>query len=156
MCGLGISLPLLVWYCQGLLAPLVTIIAIYIAWKQWKTNTDKLKLELFDRRYQAFQDVRKILESMFGAQTNSEEMTRFWFATSNVGFLFGPEIKDYRDEILIRGGKLADLNHDLDRDAPGENREELHQERKAQIRWARDQVEIVASKFTKYLNLSEL
>ena len=40
----------IVKYLQGFLTPLIAIIALYIAYQQHKTNRDKLRVELYDRR----------------------------------------------------------------------------------------------------------
>src|SRR5271170_90498 len=36
---------------QGLMTPVIALIAVYIAWQQWRTNADKVKLDKFDRRF---------------------------------------------------------------------------------------------------------
>jgi hypothetical protein len=35
---------------QGLLTPVVAIVAVYIAWQQWKANERKFKFEQYERR----------------------------------------------------------------------------------------------------------
>jgi hypothetical protein len=37
---------------QGLLTPVIGIIATYIAWQRWRTNKNKLKLDRYERRLQ--------------------------------------------------------------------------------------------------------
>jgi hypothetical protein len=163
MCGWGslsINWPLVIWYLQGLLTPVIAVIAAYIAWRQAQTESHKLKLDLFDRRFQAFEEVRKVFGSMFTVGINSEEITRFWFATVNAEFLFGEEIKKYREEIFRRGTHLADVNKDLSdaiaRAAPVNERKKLSDERLAEVKWAQEQVGVVGEKFKKYLDLSKL
>ena len=46
---------------KGLLTPLIAIMASYIAWQQWQTNKQKLKLEKYDRRLRVYEQVREIL-----------------------------------------------------------------------------------------------
>jgi len=36
-------------------------IAATIAWRQWRTAQDKVKLDLFDRRFSVFMDARKLV-----------------------------------------------------------------------------------------------
>jgi hypothetical protein len=36
---------------QGLLTPVIGAIATYIAWQQWRTNQNKLKLDRYERIY---------------------------------------------------------------------------------------------------------
>ena len=117
-------------------------------------------MDLFDRRFQAFEEVKKVFGSMFTMGTKSEEITQFWFATMNVEFLFGEEIKQYREEIFRRGSNIADVSKDLsdalERGAPQEERKKLSDERRAEVKWAREQVGVVGEKFKRYLDLSRL
>jgi hypothetical protein len=158
--GDGWSWPLVIWYLQGLLTPVIAVIAAYIAWRQAQTASHKLKLELFDRRFQAFEEVKKVFGSMFTIGIKSEQITQFWFATMNVEFLFGEEIKQYREEIFRRGGNLADVSNDLSdaiaRGAPTQERKKLSDERRTEVKWAREQVGVVGEKFKKYLDVSKI
>jgi len=41
----------------ALLTPAIAILASYIAVRQWLTNKNKLKLDLFDKRYAVFEAI---------------------------------------------------------------------------------------------------
>jgi hypothetical protein len=43
-------LPVIFRYLQGSLTLIIAIVAVYIALQQWKTNRQKLTLDLYDRR----------------------------------------------------------------------------------------------------------
>ena len=49
---------------KGLLTPAIGLVAIYIAWQQWNTNRNKLKLDLFEKRFSVFQSTRTFLSSV--------------------------------------------------------------------------------------------
>lgn len=55
------SLPLWVSILPALATPTLALFAIFIAWLQWKTAREKIKLDLFDRRFQIYQNVEKSL-----------------------------------------------------------------------------------------------
>lgn len=40
-------------------------VAALIAWRQWRTAQDKVKLDLFDRRFSVFMDARKLASEAF-------------------------------------------------------------------------------------------
>src|SRR5262245_66272538 len=46
---------------QGLLTPVIGIVATYIAWQQWKTNRNKLNLDRYDRRMRVYQEVVRFI-----------------------------------------------------------------------------------------------
>ncbi len=142
------------------LAQITAVVIAYVAWQQWKTSRGKVKLDLFDRRFQAYQAMRDVLGKMFTVGVTSEEVVKFWFATANADFLFGPDIKKYRDELFKRGGNLVDANRNmkraLDMGAPQAEREAIAKAQQAEVEWARNQVDVIAGKFRKYLDVSKL
>jgi len=62
MSNTGSSLPIWLVYVQALGPPFVAFVfgavAAMIAWRQWKTANDKLRLDLFDRRWKVFDAVK--------------------------------------------------------------------------------------------------
>ena len=163
MCGWGsysVNWPLVLWYLQGLLTPVIAVVALYIGWQQWRTAAAKTKLDLFDRRFQAIQEVRKVLERMFGARVTSDEVSAFWLATANAEFLFGEDVRKYRDEVFTHASYLSDIIVDLDKDnlknISEEERKRLWDERQVHLRWTHEEVEKVADRFKSYLDLSKL
>ena len=39
------------------------LIAAYIAWRQWRTSHDRLILDLFERRFQVFQELTRTVSA---------------------------------------------------------------------------------------------
>ena len=90
----------LVELSKALLTPLITVVATYIAWQQWKTNQQKLVLDRYDRRLKVYEEVRKLLSLIVrDAHASYEGLLKFRTAVSEADFLFGPEIPKYIDEI---------------------------------------------------------
>jgi hypothetical protein len=46
---------------QGLLTPLIALLALYIAWQQLQTNRQKFKLDKYDSRFRVYDEVGKLL-----------------------------------------------------------------------------------------------
>lgn len=78
------------------------MLAVYIARQQWRTNAEKSKLDLFDRRFRVFEEVRTILGLMHTSGVKDLQLFEFLTKTVEAEFLFGSEIKDYREEIYRR------------------------------------------------------
>ena len=146
---------------QGLLTPIIGIIAVYIAFQQWRTNALKSKLDLFDRRFNVFLKVRRILSSVVPeGSAKEEEFLKFRSDVAEAYFVFGQEIEDYLDEIYRHGIGLATA-HRLHR-VPKEERPKDYDPRKiadqmdAELAWLMNQLPVVKAKFKRYLDVSKL
>jgi hypothetical protein len=152
---------LVFWYFQASLSPVIAGIAVYIAIRQWLTNRQRVKLDIFDRRFRVFLEVRKVLSSVIpeGSASN-ERFLRFRTGVAQSYFIFGPEIETYLDEIYSHGIKLAYA--DGQRRSPKEQRAEDHDSMKfskevhTHLTWLMGQLPVAKEKFKKYLDVSKL
>ena len=99
---------------KGLPAVVVTLviggIAAYIAWRQFQVAAEqrrlaqaKLKLDLFQRRYEIFEHTWSMLSSMIQERPGQAKIEMdFDNARPRARFLFGPEVADYMAEISRR------------------------------------------------------
>jgi hypothetical protein len=152
-------MPIVFWYLQGLLAPVIGGIAGYIAWRQWKTSSQKLKLDLFDRRFRVFQAVRDILGMMYTTVSDDKKLYEFLSQTRDVEFLFGAEIRDYVETVWRHATRLSDAKKQLTAildTAPIETRQKLAQVETEEVQWAFAETRVIADKFKKHLDLSKL
>ena len=146
---------------QGLLTPLIAVIATYIAWQQWKGNQLKLKMERYERRLRIYQEVVKMLkECANGELRQFAVIVDFGASTAEADFLFGPEIRQYIDEISTRAATLRSANvryKDYTQPVPrGYDHEKIVNEMGTQTTWFVEQLEgfTAKNKFGKYLNIS--
>jgi hypothetical protein len=144
---------------QGLLTPVIGIIATYIAWRQWKTNHYKLKLDTYERRLQVYKEViRYISVGIQDANYDNSELMSFRSKVSEADFLFGEEVSKYIDELHIRAVNLSRWKkeyRDYSQPKPegydhGKVVEEMHKE----LTWVSSQLEPARNIFKKYLDLS--
>jgi hypothetical protein len=94
---------------KGLPAALVALIVAYIAWRQYRLAAAKLKLDLFDKRYEVFEQTWSILSMVIQKGINQPATvfgTPFNNFTAKVRFLFGKDVSDYVSEAQ---GKWVDL-----------------------------------------------
>jgi len=76
------------------------LVAAYVVWRQWRTSQDRLVLDLFERRFQVFQELtRATTDSLSKPQVSVQDLANFDAATEKARFLFGPEIHSYLGEI---------------------------------------------------------
>ncbi len=144
---------------KALLTPVIAIVATYIAWQQWKTNQQKLLLDLYDRRLKVYEEVRQILSLILrDAKASYDDLMKFRMAVSEADFLFGPEISTYIDEIYQRGVKLQRWSgeyRDYSQAIPdGYDHKKVCDEMHAELIWLTAQFEPAKQKFKKYLDIS--
>ena len=66
-----------------------------IAWQQWRVADNKLRLDLFDRRYKVYDATRKFLAVIIREATFTDsQLFEFYGGTSDAEFLFGADIVD--------------------------------------------------------------
>jgi hypothetical protein len=148
---------------QGLLTPVIAIITTYIAWQQWRGNKQKLKMDGYGRRLHVYQEVVKMLKQCANGEIREFSIIlEFGAATAEADFLFGPEIREYLDEISTRAAKLRSANVQY-RDfkqtvAENYDHEKIVNEISTQTAWFVEQLVgfLAKNKFGQYLNIGQV
>jgi hypothetical protein len=80
----------------GWIAALITAFGALIAYLQWITAHQKLVLDLFDKRFDAFQKVADSLAPVYrNGHLTTQEFSDFVRAMERCRFLFGQEVYEY-------------------------------------------------------------
>jgi len=145
---------------QGLLAPVIGLTTLYIAWQQWETNKRKYLLDRYERRLRIYQCVVEMLGSVSrDFRPQFPELFKFTYDTAEAAFLFGAEIPAYIDEIFKRAVALNTANFEY-RDLfqgsapPGYDHQRIVNEAKEQKKWFTRQLKVATGKFRSYLDVS--
>lgn len=87
-------------YVTALLTPLLTLsVAIYIAVQQWRTARNKLKLDLFEKRFSIYDATRKFVgSSLNNNKVEIAELYAFWNNMHMAKWLLNAEVYDYLDK----------------------------------------------------------
>lgn len=103
-------------YLSALLTPTIAILGSIIAYQQWRTNTKRLRHELFDRRYEQFTVVREFLGSiMSSGKAKPDEQFKLLTGTRGMRFIFDKESAEYIVKtIWHRAMKLEVLDSELE------------------------------------------
>ncbi len=103
------TVPAWVTVLSALLTPTIAILALLIAWQQWQTNRNKLKLDLFDRRYVYYEAARELIGRILTSGKATDAVTfEFLHKTRGAQFIVGEAIATYFDKELY--SKAIDLN----------------------------------------------
>jgi len=75
-------------------------LAAVIAWRQWRTARDKVKLDLFDRRFNVFMDARKLASEgvQLGKFTDPGLPNE---VIARAKFLFGDDVRTELDKLHL-------------------------------------------------------
>ena len=103
------------------------VVAGYIAWRQWRTAHDRLLVDLFDRRFAAFQELTRAIDEAFHKpNAGVADLAKFDIASEKARFVFNREVHNYLSEIrkgliniITKGRALSEMP-----DGPGRDRAE--------------------------------
>jgi hypothetical protein len=138
----------------------LTLICLY---EQYRIQWDKVKMNLFDKRFKVFSQVEKfILTGSKEGGTKLEIVQDFLSNIPEHNFIFGnhSEIPKYIDDLWRRGltySRLREQSNDLNSFPYGSTeRKQLIDEIHPHMEFFTSEVEMVKYKFSKYLHLGEV
>ncbi len=139
---------------KGLLTPAIGFVAIYIAWQQWNTNRNKLKLDLFEKRFSVFQSTRTFLSSVLrDGLVSREVLETYRTGILDAVFLFDQQTSDYLWGLHKAGLKAIKYKSSLEGVPVGEKRNQLVEQEGEQIEVLTDALGGLQKKFEKFLKL---
>jgi hypothetical protein len=143
-------------YLSALATPVIAVLGSWIAFQQWRTARDKLRLDLFEKRMAVYQSARDALGTLFTIDrlTQEEEM-KFLSNISEAKWLFGPEVSDYLEKTLW--AKFCDHGAyvgNLDGLDPGPERTELVKGKAELRKWFYEQPKKLEELFMPYLGFT--
>ena len=107
------TLPNWVLYLQALLTPAIALLAVVIAYVQWRTAHQRAVLDVFEKRFEIYQSARAAITEVIRKGTvQPHAHIDFLRATDKAQYLFGPEVTSYFNHIyrlLVEHGEAEDL-----------------------------------------------
>jgi hypothetical protein len=105
-------------FLTAMLAPSIAMIAAYIGWAQMQTAREKLRLDLFERRYQVFDAVEGFLgKTLVQGKPSLQQEIDYANATAPSRMLFGPDV----ELVIARTWKDVSLLFALEATYPAQN-----------------------------------
>jgi hypothetical protein len=128
-----------------------------VAWLQWWVALNKLRLDLFDRRYKVYDATRKFLSVIFREATFTDsQLFEFYAGVSDAGFLFGDDVVKYLEEIRTRAIRMLTAQHIFEPLPVGEERTRHVNMASDQLKWLTDQLTEMANVFAPYLGFANI
>ncbi|MEM1488675.1 hypothetical protein SH041_11365 [Stenotrophomonas geniculata] len=84
-----------------------------IAWRQWRTARNKLKADLFDRRYKLFRQLEEALDVAMTATKREEGIEQLEYYAQEVNWVFGKSLeKKFRAQVIKPFKELVNLRRE--------------------------------------------
>ena len=138
---------------SALLTPTVAAIGIYIAYQQRVTNQNRLKHELFEKRYEVYENIGVFISSILtsGTVKPGSDM-EFLRDTKAVTLLFDSHIKEFTSEVYKKALDLHCYEAELE-GLTGEERKMNIDKQRVIKDWYMEQLKTMELKFIGYLKL---
>ncbi|WP_133717092.1 hypothetical protein [Methylocaldum gracile] len=143
-------------YLSALLTPTVAFFGIFIAFRQWRTAQNKLKLELFDRRLAVYEVALKFIAAITAhGKVKDDELFQFLSGVREAKWLLSVEIAEYLDKELYRNAvDLHCLEEEL-QEMPHSEQRKTNIHKQAEIKkWFVKQFDVLDEKFSLFLKLA--
>ena len=140
---------------SALLMPTVAVFGLFIARQQLHIAKNKLKHELFERRFSVYDAVRNLLASIVtSGKAKDEEILKFLSGTREAKWLLDEKIAKYLDdEFYSKALDLQCLASELEGLPIGDERStNVHKQREIK-QWFSKQYDVLDEKFSPFLKL---
>lgn len=148
-------------YVQALGTPMAALIAAGLtaafAYRQWRNAQNRLKLDLFDRRFLVYLSVRNLVGAVLArGYATFDDIFKFTVETRTAKWLFDNDIAAYIDaELCQRANDLLALHAEMERVPIGQGGMD-NAGYQSQIRdWFKDQYDEVDRRFGPFLRISQ-
>lgn len=142
-------------YLSALLVPTVAVLGAFIAYRQWRTAQNKLKLELFEKRFAVYDSARKLISSILtSGKVQNEEMYKFLAGTGEAKWLLDAEVDDYLYKTLhTKALRLQALDSEFGGLMAGQERSANLKAQGEIKKWMVEQYSVLDAKFSEFLLL---
>lgn len=142
---------------SGLLVPIIAIITTYIAYQQYKTNRDKLRFGLYDKRYAVYSFLKGFISQIIRNGTiTPKRIFEYRRKTKESEFLFDKEITAYLEEVFKKTFELHAIHERYSPLPVGDERSRLVDKEAELLSWFESQISVANDKFNKYLSFKDL
>jgi len=143
---------------SALLTPTLAVVAVYIAYHQFKINRYKARVDLYEKRFHMYQKALDLIQRMSNGNESPDEIVlEFKKSTAGAYFLFGEEVGKYFNTLCEKAIEYQLIEEQL-RKLPYSEEEQLSKrDDKLKIKkWFFSQFEESRSYFIKYLKFDEI
>jgi hypothetical protein len=134
------------------IATVTALIAVYIAYQQYRVNRYKIKLDLYERRFKFFEAVHEYIRQVSLKNLGHETFSNFYTSTNEAKLFFDSDVIDYLIELNYNAIMLRDYYLDYEQNFANEKNEKI----KELLNWFEYQHRDAQNVFLPYLCFSKL
>jgi hypothetical protein len=151
--------------CDGYSASLLPVATFFlsvavgiVAWLQWRLAHNKLRLDLFDRRWEIYKATSNFVDAIVNdpARNVDSHLNAFNTGTSNAEFLFGSDVLNYIQQVRTRAVGMRTARVLYESQPDGEERTRNVQRYEADLLWLIEQSTAMTKTFAPYLGFSNV
>jgi hypothetical protein len=134
----------------------VALAAAFIAYQQFWLAKERLKLDLFAKRFAVFAATRAFLSKILQhTTTRLEDLAEYRRDVAEASFLFDDDVVGFLNEIDRRGLHLWTLNETRQGTQAGEESKKLARESSEELSWLASRLPMLKPTFEPYMKFSE-
>ena len=146
--------PIWVQTLSALLVPTIAIAVGVIAYLQWWTNQNRLKLEVFDRRVKYYEAALQFIgDTMANNEVSDESLRKFNHAQYGSAFLLNDGVTEYLKKLSDKGIDARVLRSEFEGLRVGDDRTRTVKRHSEAVKWIVEQREILQRKFEPFLKI---
>jgi hypothetical protein len=139
---------------------LIAFIALFIAYNQWRMAQNKLKFELFDRRFKIYDSAKNLILFFLTTNRKSEEFMPIYLGFLNIKhdakWILNSNVSNYLDELSLKAREFNNFDRNLDfKKVNGMIPEEQLKKQEEYLKWFHCQLDILDDKFSPFLKLQQ-
>lgn len=140
---------------SALLTPTIAIFGVYIAWQQWRLGRNKLKHDLFERRFRLYEGaVRPLVYIQSSGKMTTEAFQKFMIETRDVKWLLRKEVEGFlHGELKEKFVDLGTLCSEFDGPLSDQERTSNLRKQREIKEWISQQQPKLDALFAPYLTL---
>lgn len=134
----------------------VGCIAAYIAFRQYKNDSTRLKLDVYDKRFEVYRAIREFISGIFqNGNVTYKEISQFQVRSAQAEFLLDEEINKKIEELRSKGLRLHYVEDRLNNSnlPVGEERTKLAEESGELLTWFDEESKKMTKLFVKHLKV---
>jgi hypothetical protein len=101
--------PIRITYLSALTTPAIALLAVVVAFAQWRIASNKLKLDLFEQRFAMYDVTRKLVHQVNQGPDYMTLQSAFLNETVGARWLFGPDVGLYVDTVWEKLSALQSM-----------------------------------------------
>jgi hypothetical protein len=135
----------------------LSLAVVTIAALQWRVARNKLRLDLFDRRYKVYEATQKFVDSINNDPEHVESyLNDFSVGTSNAEFLFDADVLQYIKLVRERAVDMLTARKLYEAEQDSEERTRNVQKYAADHAWLIEQATAMTKTFAPYLGFQNV